>query len=56
MGTWTIHINTTTAGWERLLGDNLVAYLLEGGDLANVRVVFYETDIPDINVKSIILS
>ena len=42
MATWTIHINPTIPGWERLLGDSLVAYLLEGGDLANVRVEFYD--------------
>lgn len=53
MGTWTIYVNRDTTGWERLLGDALVAYVVEGGDLANVRVEFYDTEIPDIRVKHI---
>jgi hypothetical protein len=54
--TWTILVNRDAAGWERLLGDALVAYLTDGGDLANVRVRFYYTEIPDIRVRHIHLT
>jgi hypothetical protein len=39
-GVWTIRVDRDVDGWERRLGDALVAYLVEGGDLANVRVEF----------------